>query len=102
MRKSQKIIIGLLSLFILLFGVGFNLYLLQNLQNQDIDIGQPLVEYQTGSADLGNLQNLIHEAQKSIVQINVETNYTDRVGSGFLYNSRSEEHTSELQSRGHL
>ena len=90
MRKSQKIIIGLLSLFILLFGVGFNLYLLQNLQNQDIDIGQPLVEYQTGSADLGNLQNLIHEAQKSIVQINVETNYTDRVGSGFLYNSRGD------------
>lgn len=90
MKKSQKIIVSLLSLFLLLFGVSFNLYLYQRLQNQEIEFGEPIIEYQAENIASGNLQSLIHEAQKSIVQINVETNSTERVGSGFLYNSRGD------------
>ena len=66
------------------------MYLYQRLQNQEIEFGEPIIEYQAENIASGNLQSLIHEAQKSIVQINVETNSTERVGSGFLYNSRGD------------
>lgn len=90
MQKQKKVTIIFLSLLILIFGLAFILFFINNLQKQDIDVGQPLVIYQEQILDTDNLQHLIHEAQKSVVQINVQTRNTERVGSGFLYNSRGD------------
>ncbi|WP_440895158.1 S1C family serine protease [Amphibacillus sp. Q70] len=90
MTKSQKLIIALSSLLILIFGLVFNYFLYQNLYEQEIEIGEQLVLYDDASIMSDNLQHTIHETQKSIVQINVETDETNRVGSGFLYNSRGD------------
>ncbi|NMA89916.1 MAG: trypsin-like serine protease [Amphibacillus sp.] len=90
MQKQKKVTIFFLSLLILIFGLAFILFFINNLQKQDIDVGQPLVIYQEQILDTDNLQHLIHEAQKSVVQINVQTRNTERVGSGFLYNSRGD------------
>ncbi|BAM47768.1 S1C family serine protease [Amphibacillus xylanus] len=90
MQKQKKATIIFLSLLILIFGLAFILFFINSLQKQDIDVGQPLVIYQEQILDTDNLQHLIHEAQKSVVQINVQTRNTERVGSGFLYNSRGD------------
>ena len=90
MKRKNKIIIALMSLIIFFSGIFFNLFLTEQLQSQLIDVGQPIVTYQDQDASTDNLQHLIHEVQKSVVQINVETDYSERSGSGFLYNSRGD------------
>lgn len=90
MRKGQKVLIVLICLFILASGSLFNYFLYGHLESQDIDIGQPLVTVGATNISPDNLQQMIHEAQKSIVQINVETIDSTRVGSGFIYNSRGD------------
>lgn len=90
MTKSQKFLITLSSLFILIFGLVFNYLLYKNLNKQEIEVGEQLVSYDDAPTMSDNLQHMIHETQKSIVQINVETEDANRVGSGFLYNSRGD------------
>jgi len=90
MKRKNKIIIAIMSLIIFFSGIFFNLFLTEQLQSQLIDVGQPIVTYQDQDASTDNLQHLIHEVQKSVVQINVETDYSERSGSGFLYNSRGD------------
>src|SRR5699024_10670894 len=87
MKQSQKILIILLSLFIIIIVLISNYFLFNNLRSQEIDVGQPLVTIEESAENVENLQHMIHEAQKSIVQINVETEDATRVGSGFIYNS---------------
>src|SRR5690625_4761131 len=90
MKRKNKIMIAIMSLIIFYSGIFFNLFLTEQLQSQLIDVGQPIVTYQDQDASTDNLQHLIHEVQKSVVQINVETDYSERSGSGFLYNSRGD------------
>lgn len=90
MKRRNKLIIVLISLVILCSGFFIIIYLKDRLQNQTIDVGQPLVTILDQELAPDNLQHLIYEAQKSVVQINVETNYSERSGSGFLYNSRGD------------
>lgn len=90
MSKKQKFLITLASLFILTSGLTFNYFLYKKLNQQEIEVGQQLISYDDVTKESDNLQHLIHEAQKSIVQINVETQEITRVGSGFLYNSRGD------------
>lgn len=90
MSKKQKFLITLASLFILTSGLTFNYFLYKKLNQQEIEVGQQLISYDDVTKGSDNLQHLIHEAQKSIVQINVETQEITRVGSGFLYNSRGD------------
>ncbi|MBU5595280.1 S1C family serine protease [Amphibacillus sp. MSJ-3] len=90
MSKKQKFLITLASLFILTSCLTFNYFLYKKLNQQEIEVGQQLISYDDVTKGSDNLQHLIHEAQKSIVQINVETQEITRVGSGFLYNSRGD------------
>ncbi len=90
MKKRNKLLIAIFSLIILGLGLIFILLLTEKLQNQEIDVGQPLITYRDRDSETDNLQHLIHEAQKSVVQINVETDYSERNGAGFLYNSRGD------------
>src|SRR5699024_5669509 len=90
MNKKQKVIITLISLFILVSGIIFNFFLYRDLEKKAISVSQVLVSIEEPPTTSGNLQHMIHEAQKSIVQINVETEYVDRVGSGFLFNTRGD------------
>ena len=87
MKRKNKVIITLISLIIFFSGILFILFLTEQLQSQVIDVGQPIVTYQDQDRSTDNLQHLIHEVQKSVVQINVVTDYSERSGSGFLYNS---------------
>ena len=90
MKRKNKVIITLISLIIFFSGILFILFLTEQLQSQVIDVGQPIVTYQDQDSSTDNLQHLIHEVQKSVVQINVVTDYSERSGSGFLYNSRGD------------
>ncbi|GEM01200.1 Trypsin-like peptidase domain-containing protein [Halolactibacillus halophilus] len=51
---------------------------------------EPVVTYEPTNNRTQTLQQIIHEAQKNVVKISVETPTSTRVGSGFLYNNRGD------------
>ncbi|WP_062322115.1 S1C family serine protease [Halolactibacillus sp. JCM 19043] len=79
----------LLTIFILLGGS----VLLYRTYQQTFDspIGtDPVVVFEPTNNRTQTLQQIIHEAQKNVVKISVETPVSNRVGSGFLYNNQGD------------
>lgn len=57
--------------------------------NRPVELDNELVTHNP-SNPATDLQTIIHETQKNVVQINVETSTNERIGSGFLYNTRGD------------
>lgn len=89
MIKQRKHLPLILTLFIIISGTLFLYHTYQMVYNQPI-IVEPIVSYQPSSGDAKSLQQIIHHAQKSVVKISVDTPTSNRLGSGFLYNSRGD------------
>ena len=53
-------------------------------------VTEPVVIYEPTNNRSQTLQQIIHEAQKNVVKISVETPVSTRVGSGFLYNNQGD------------
>lgn len=53
-------------------------------------VTEPVVIYEPANNRSQTLQQIIHEAQKNVVKISVETPVSTRVGSGFLYNNQGD------------
>lgn len=79
----------LLTLFVLLSGS----ILLYRMYQQTFDspiVTDPVVVFESTNNRTQTLQQIIHEAQKNVVKISVETPVSNRVGSGFLYNNQGD------------
>ncbi|SDB86985.1 Trypsin-like peptidase domain-containing protein [Pelagirhabdus alkalitolerans] len=90
MKNKKSISITLFTLVVLLIGISLNFSLYNGLFNQTLNAEYQILEIEEERSSTDDLQHIIHEVQKSVVQLNVSTPYTDRVGSGFIYNSRGD------------
>ncbi|MBM7540405.1 S1C family serine protease [Amphibacillus cookii] len=90
MEKKQKVKTMIISTLLVVVGLFVNYLFYSNIQQNDITVESNIINYDDSSAATNDLQHIIHESQKSIVQINVDTKETSRVGSGFLYNTRGD------------
>lgn len=92
MNKSA--IISLVASFLLIAGgsVGFY-YLYEHYDSTTVNasssLGEPN-EVQTSNEDSEDLKSIIHDTQKSVVQINVQLKDGTSSGSGFLYNNKGD------------
>ncbi|GEN57527.1 peptidase S1 [Halolactibacillus alkaliphilus] len=89
MIQQRKHLPLIFTLFIIISGTLFLYHTYQMVYNQPIVV-EPIVSYQPSSGDAKSLQQIIHHAQKSVVKISVDTSTSNRLGSGFLYNSRGD------------
>ena len=90
MQHNYKIRITFLTLLILLVGLYFNFRYYQQQKQLSISVEAPLVTYQPEDTAERSLQQIIHDLQKNVMQISVETPDSSRVGSGFLYNNKGD------------
>ncbi len=89
MTFIQKRFSLLLTIAILLAGAVFLYRTYQQTFNTPLT-AEPVVMYEPTNNRSQTLQQIIHEAQKNVVKISVETPVSTRVGSGFLYNNRGD------------
>lgn len=89
MTFIQKRFSLLLTILILLVGAVFLYRTYQQTFNEPLT-AEPVVTYEPTNNRNHTLQQIIHEAQKNVVKISVETPVSTRVGSGFLYNNRGD------------
>lgn len=89
MTFIQKRFSLLLTILILLVGAVFLYRTYQQTFNEPLT-AEPVVTYEPTNNRSQTLQQIIHEAQKNVVKISVETPVSTRVGSGFLYNNRGD------------
>lgn len=89
MKKNTLSITITLSIIIIITSVTicFNLYNNWSSKTVEHDNNVASLINKTGQKDL---QSIIHEAQKNVVQISVETATSERTGSGFLYNTNGD------------
>lgn len=90
MIKSRRFIPILLSTFIIIMSViiCFNLY--HRWTSKPVQHDNNVAQLENRSTNKKDLQTIIHESQKNVVQISVETATSIRTGSGFLYNSNGD------------
>ncbi|MCZ0703947.1 hypothetical protein J2T56_002180 [Natronobacillus azotifigens] len=90
MLKRKKIMLIAFITLSSILGLFVILTTYQNQVNKELDLENVLAVYNYNSNENSDLQSIIHETQKNVVQINVDTHYNDRIGSGFLYNTRGD------------
>ncbi|WP_067839878.1 S1C family serine protease [Amphibacillus sediminis] len=90
MTKKRKKLCLMLNLAILIIGLVINYRVYIYYRHQELSIETDMLNYDPNTASGLDIQTIIHEAQKNIVQINVDTGQSDRIGSGFLYNTRGD------------
>lgn len=89
MTVIQKRFSLLLTITILLAGAFFLYRTYQRTFDEPLT-AEPVVTYEPTNNRSQSLQQIIHEAQKNVVKISVETPVSTRVGSGFLYNNQGD------------
>lgn len=89
MTFIQKHFSLLFTIFILIAGTAFLYRTYQQMFDTPL-VKEPVVVYEPMNNRSQTLQQIIHEAQKNVVKISVETPVSSRVGSGFLYNNQGD------------
>ncbi|MGM0522464.1 MAG: S1C family serine protease [Bacillota bacterium] len=89
MTFIQKHFSLLLTIVIFLVGTVFLYRTYQQTLDTPLET-EPVVTYEPANNRSQTLQQIIHEAQKNVVKISVETPASTRVGSGFLYNNQGD------------
>lgn len=88
-KRKRLLIIGL-SLVAFSIGLAIMNNSYQARTTEPIIVDNELALFNHDSDATKDLQSIIHETQKNVVQINVDTYFSDRIGSGFLYNTRGD------------
>lgn len=88
-HKYKKRLI-FISLLVLLLGSYLNFRYYRHHQQLSISVEAPIVTHQPEQSSERSLKQIIHDLQKNVMQISVETPYSSRVGSGFLYNNKGD------------
>src|SRR5690625_5191115 len=77
---------------IVIIGISFFLFIKINAMflNKEIMIDQPIINQVTTDEATLDLKTIIHETNKSVVQIEAVDNQSTLTGSGFLYNDQGD------------
>ncbi|WP_249869942.1 S1C family serine protease [Oceanobacillus saliphilus] len=86
-RRYPPIIISILIL-IIGFIVVLNIY--DNWKSEEITINNPIVHEVTMENTSLDLKSIIHDAEKSVIQIEGQNDFSNITGSGFLYNDKGD------------
>ncbi|UFU00859.1 S1C family serine protease [Radiobacillus kanasensis] len=84
-RFKGKLPIFLSIAFLCITAIGLSFYF-KSWSNQTLTIEEPMVTKIESTNTKVNLQSIVHEAQKNVMQIETVTETGERIGSGFLYN----------------
>ncbi|HLR14671.1 MAG TPA: trypsin-like peptidase domain-containing protein [Bacillota bacterium] len=89
MRRKWKIP-ALCAIGIVIIGV-LGTTLIANFWNtKEIVIADPIISKINSEDDGLDLKTIIHETEKNVVSIDVETEHSSRTGSGFIYNNKGD------------
>lgn len=80
----------ILSLFLLLFGGFVMIKIYTNWQDDEPKVNSPLVDVVSESTSNLDLKSIIHEAEKSVIQIEGQNGHQTITGSGFLFNDKGD------------
>lgn len=80
----------ILSLFLLLFGGFVMIKIYTNWQDDEPKVNSPLVDVVSESTSNLDLKSIIHEAEKSVIQIEGQNEHQTITGSGFLFNDKGD------------
>lgn len=74
----------------MIFGVFGFVYISNYFSTQEIIITDPVVSEIQNDENGLDLKTIIHETEKNVVLIEVETSHSSRTGSGFMYNDKGD------------
>lgn len=80
----------ILSLILLLFGGFVMIKVYTNWQDDEPKVNSPLVDVVSESTSNLDLKSIIHEAEKSVIQIEGQNEHQTITGSGFLFNDKGD------------
>src|SRR5690625_1272677 len=80
----------LLSILILVVGIFTFITIYDHWQTQVISINNPIINKVKKNTNSLDLKEIIHEAEKHVVQIEGQSEDTSITGSGFLYNDQGD------------
>ncbi|UOQ85421.1 S1C family serine protease [Gracilibacillus salinarum] len=90
MFKYRKYIPITLTVLILLAAIITSFYLVINWNNQPLQVNNTLAASIKNNDSDTSLKNIIHQSQKSVVQIESTIDVTTKTGSGFLINNNGD------------
>ncbi|MCG5104356.1 S1C family serine protease [Oceanobacillus alkalisoli] len=79
-----------ISIVFLLIGIFITFKLYSDWKDTELAINQPFVNHIAEKSENLDLKTIIHEAEKSVIQIEGHNEYSTITGSGFLYNSKGD------------
>ncbi len=89
MKRKWKLP-ALCSVGIILLGI-LGLFFVSNYWNtKETVVSDPILSEVSNNNDELDLKTIIHETEKNVVSIEVETNQSSRSGSGFIYNEKGD------------
>lgn len=80
----------LLTIVFLLIGGGITYYLYTDWKAEKLTVNEPAINLIKESKDEVDLPSIIHEAEKSVIQIEAHNETQTITGSGFLYNNQGD------------
>ncbi|WP_164669213.1 S1C family serine protease [Virgibacillus doumboii] len=78
------------SILAVIAGVFLLFYINDYWTSQTISVNNPVINKVESSSKTPDLQSIIHETEKSVVQIEAQKENSTLTGSGFLYNSKGD------------
>lgn len=89
MRKKQFFPI-IVSICIVFIGVAGFIFMYDKWHAQELTINKPMIHKVSSSPQSVDLKTIIHEAEKSVIQIEGQNEDSTITGSGFLYNKKGD------------
>lgn len=88
--KKNYVLPSIITIIIVLAGVMMMFQLYSNWKNEPFTINNPLVDEVVVSTSSMDLKTIIHEAEKSVIQIEAQNENATLTGSGFLLNDKGD------------
>ncbi|GGN58490.1 S1C family serine protease [Oceanobacillus indicireducens] len=88
--KQRRYPAILISIVILLIGMFILFKMYSDWKNTELTVNQPFVNHIAENSKNLDLKSIIHEAEKSVIQIEGHNEYSTITGSGFLYNDKGD------------
>lgn len=89
MRRKWKFP-ALCAVGIVIIGILGIIFITNFWNEKEIVIAEPIISKIDSEDDGRDLKTIIHETEKNVVSIEVETEHSSRTGSGFIYNDKGD------------
>ncbi|WP_245745142.1 S1C family serine protease [Lentibacillus persicus] len=92
MNKLDKKLRGpvIMSVTLVIIGIVVLIILNNQLLTDDVSVNNPMINEVESSNETLDLKTIIHNAEKSVVQIEGQNEQNTKTGSGFLYNGKGD------------